>query len=72
MVFDKRDNLLTLNSYFVSSSTCEAVSTDKRQGVKKPADVNSTQFIISLILQLLVILLFCSLLAATITFYNIM
>ena len=48
MVFDKRDNLLTLNSYFVSSSTCEAVSTDKRQGVKKPADVNSIEWIVSL------------------------
>ena len=43
----------------MSFSTCEAVSIDTRQGVKKPVDINSIELIVSLYinLQLLVILL---------------
>ena len=48
MDFDKRYNLLTLNSYFVRLSAYEAVSTDTRQGIKKPSDVNSIELIVSL------------------------
>lgn len=32
----------------MSYSTCEAVSTDTKQDVQKPADVNSIELIISL------------------------
>ena len=60
-----------LTVFVVRCSTCD-VSIDPRPGVKKSADVNSTEFIVSLILQLLVILLLGSLPAAIITFYNIM
>lgn len=74
MDFDKRYNLLTLNSYFVRLSAYEAVSTDTRQGVKKPDDVNSIELIVSLYFYCTI---FCHfiipyLTSFNTTFYNIM